>query len=105
MATTTVAPKTMRAAQISKAGSGFQMVDRDIPVPTAGEVRIKVKSRRFTVGVQKRYVVPPLSRAIQNILRFAKKVETGRMDKPGSPAFPGPPSVGSQVGSQRRAQR
>jgi len=44
MATTTVAPKAMRAAQISKAGAGFQMVDRDIPVPTAGEVRIKVQA-------------------------------------------------------------
>src|SRR6202451_2764638 len=33
---------TMKAAQIPKAGAEFQIVERDIPKPGAGEVRIKV---------------------------------------------------------------
>lgn len=32
----------MRAVQIPAAGADFEMVERDIPVPGAGEVRIKV---------------------------------------------------------------
>jgi D-arabinose 1-dehydrogenase-like Zn-dependent alcohol dehydrogenase len=41
---TTVAVATMKAAQISKAGADFQMVEREIPEPEAGQVRIKVQA-------------------------------------------------------------
>jgi D-arabinose 1-dehydrogenase-like Zn-dependent alcohol dehydrogenase len=34
--------KTMKVAQISKAGGDFEIVEREIPKPGAGEVRIKV---------------------------------------------------------------
>jgi D-arabinose 1-dehydrogenase-like Zn-dependent alcohol dehydrogenase len=34
----------MKAAQISKAGEDFEIVERDIPEPGAGQVRIKVKA-------------------------------------------------------------
>jgi D-arabinose 1-dehydrogenase-like Zn-dependent alcohol dehydrogenase len=34
----------MKAAQIPKPGAEFQIVDRDIPKPSAGEVRIKVQA-------------------------------------------------------------
>ena len=34
----------MKAAQISKAGGDFEMVQRDIPEPGAGQVRVKVES-------------------------------------------------------------
>jgi D-arabinose 1-dehydrogenase-like Zn-dependent alcohol dehydrogenase len=34
----------MKAAQISKPGAGFQVVEREIPKPGAGEVRIKVQA-------------------------------------------------------------
>src|SRR6202045_4838180 len=48
MATLRTAPKpgtaTMKAAQISKAGGDFEIVDRQIPQPDAGHVRIKVKA-------------------------------------------------------------
>jgi D-arabinose 1-dehydrogenase-like Zn-dependent alcohol dehydrogenase len=42
MATTTVGIAPMKAAQIPKAGADFQIVEREIPKPAAGEVRIKV---------------------------------------------------------------
>ena len=42
MATTMVAVKTMKAAHIPKAGAEFQIVEREIPTPRDGEVRIKV---------------------------------------------------------------
>jgi len=42
MATTAVAVGTMRVAQVSKPGAGFQIVEREIPEPGAGQVRIKV---------------------------------------------------------------
>ena len=35
---------TMKVAQITKPGSGFEVVDRDIPRPAAGQVRIKVQA-------------------------------------------------------------
>jgi D-arabinose 1-dehydrogenase-like Zn-dependent alcohol dehydrogenase len=41
-ATTRVAP--MKAAQISKPGGDFEIVEREIPNPSAGEVRIKVQA-------------------------------------------------------------
>ncbi len=44
MATATVAVATMKAAQISKPGTGFQVVERNIPKPGAGHVRIKVQA-------------------------------------------------------------
>jgi D-arabinose 1-dehydrogenase-like Zn-dependent alcohol dehydrogenase len=34
----------MKVAQISKAGAGFQIVEREIPEPGAGQVRIKVQA-------------------------------------------------------------
>jgi D-arabinose 1-dehydrogenase-like Zn-dependent alcohol dehydrogenase len=42
MATTRVAVAPMKAAQISKAGGDFEIVEREIPKPGSGEVRIKV---------------------------------------------------------------
>jgi len=44
MATTTVAVTTMKVAQISKPGSGFQIVEREIPNLGTGQVRIKVQA-------------------------------------------------------------
>jgi D-arabinose 1-dehydrogenase-like Zn-dependent alcohol dehydrogenase len=44
MATTTAAVGTMKVAQISKPGAGFQIVEREIPEPGAGQVRIKVQA-------------------------------------------------------------
>src|SRR6266853_3285384 len=41
---TTVAVATMKVAQISKPGAGFQIVEREIPEPGAGHVRIKVQA-------------------------------------------------------------
>ncbi len=35
---------TMKVAQISKPGAGFQMVERELPRPGAGQVRIKVQA-------------------------------------------------------------
>jgi len=48
MATLRVAPKpevaSMKAAQISKPGAAFEIVEREIPEPEAGQVRIKVQA-------------------------------------------------------------
>src|SRR6201997_4818706 len=44
MATTKVAIAPMKAAQIPKPGADFQIVERKIPTPGAGEVRIKVQA-------------------------------------------------------------
>ena len=44
MATTTVAIRTMKATQVSKPGGDFQVVEREIPTPSAGHVRIKVQA-------------------------------------------------------------
>ncbi len=47
MATKRVAPiavARMKAAQITKPGSGFEIVEREIPEPDAGHVRIKVQA-------------------------------------------------------------
>jgi D-arabinose 1-dehydrogenase-like Zn-dependent alcohol dehydrogenase len=44
MATTRVSIAPMKAAQIPKAGADFQIVEREIPDPSAGEVRIKVQA-------------------------------------------------------------
>src|SRR3984885_14581162 len=42
MAPTAVAIGTMKVAQVSKPGGDFQIVEREIPTPGAGQVRIKV---------------------------------------------------------------
>ena len=44
MATTKVAVTPMKVAVIPQPGADFQIVDRDIPQPGAGEVRIKVQA-------------------------------------------------------------
>ena len=44
MATTRVAIAPMKAAQIPKAGADFEIVEREIPKPGAGEVLIKVQA-------------------------------------------------------------
>jgi D-arabinose 1-dehydrogenase-like Zn-dependent alcohol dehydrogenase len=44
MATAKAAAAPMKAAQISKAGGDFEIVEREIPKPGAGEVRIKVQA-------------------------------------------------------------
>ena len=44
MATTRVAVAPMKMAQIPKAGADFQIVEREIPDPGAGHVRIKVQA-------------------------------------------------------------
>jgi D-arabinose 1-dehydrogenase-like Zn-dependent alcohol dehydrogenase len=44
MTTTTVSVTTMKVAQITKPGAGFQIVEPEIPAPDAGQVRIKVQA-------------------------------------------------------------
>src|SRR5580693_2334041 len=44
MATTKVGIAPMKAAQISKPGAAFEIVEREIPKPEAGQVRIKVQA-------------------------------------------------------------
>ncbi len=44
MAPTAVAAGTMKVAQIAKPGSGFQIVEREIPQPGFGQIRIKVQA-------------------------------------------------------------
>src|ERR1700687_5574851 len=44
MATTRTAIKPMRVAQISKAGGDFEIVEREIPTPGVGQVRIKLQA-------------------------------------------------------------
>jgi D-arabinose 1-dehydrogenase-like Zn-dependent alcohol dehydrogenase len=44
MATTTVAVATMKVAQVPRPGADFQIVEREIPRPGAGHVRIKVQA-------------------------------------------------------------
>src|ERR1035438_5143804 len=44
MATTRVAAAPMKVAQVPKGGADFQIVERDIPKPDAGYVRIKVQA-------------------------------------------------------------
>lgn len=41
---TAIAVATMKVAQIGKPGEGFQIVEREIPTPGAGQVRIKVQA-------------------------------------------------------------
>jgi D-arabinose 1-dehydrogenase-like Zn-dependent alcohol dehydrogenase len=44
MATTQVAIATMKVAQITKPGGDFQVIEREVPKPGAGQVRIKVQA-------------------------------------------------------------
>jgi D-arabinose 1-dehydrogenase-like Zn-dependent alcohol dehydrogenase len=44
MATTRFAIAPMRVAQIPKPGADFQTVEREVPNPGAGQVRIKVQA-------------------------------------------------------------
>jgi D-arabinose 1-dehydrogenase-like Zn-dependent alcohol dehydrogenase len=44
MATTKAAIAPMKAAQVPKPGADFQIVEREIPTPAAGQVRIKVQA-------------------------------------------------------------
>ena len=44
MATSKVAIAPMKAAQVPKPGADFQIVEREIPNPRAGEVRVKVQA-------------------------------------------------------------
>ena len=44
MATTKTATAPMKAAQIGKPGGDFEIVDREIPKPASGQVRIKVQA-------------------------------------------------------------
>jgi len=44
MATTRVAAATMKVAHISKPGGDFEIVEREMPTPRAGQVRIKVQA-------------------------------------------------------------
>lgn len=44
MATTTVGIATMKIAQVPKPGAPFEIVERKIPIPKTGEVRIKVQA-------------------------------------------------------------
>jgi D-arabinose 1-dehydrogenase-like Zn-dependent alcohol dehydrogenase len=44
MATTAIAVGTMKVAQVSNPGADFQIVEREIPEPGAGHVRIKVQA-------------------------------------------------------------
>src|SRR5882672_931797 len=44
MATTRVAVKPMKVAQIPKAGADFEIVEREVPSPGEGHVRIKVQA-------------------------------------------------------------
>jgi D-arabinose 1-dehydrogenase-like Zn-dependent alcohol dehydrogenase len=44
MATTTVAAATMKTAQVPGPGAEFQIVEREIPAPGPGQVRIKVQA-------------------------------------------------------------
>ena len=41
---TTIAVRTMKVAQISKPGAGFEIIEREIPEPGTGEVRIRVQA-------------------------------------------------------------
>ena len=44
MATTAIATATMKVAHVSHPGAEFQIVEREIPKPGAGQVRIKVQA-------------------------------------------------------------
>ena len=44
MTSTATAVATMKVAQIGKPGKGFEIVERELPEPSAGQVRIKVQA-------------------------------------------------------------
>ncbi len=41
---TTVAVATMKAVQVSRVGAGLEIVEREVPEPGPGEVRIRVQA-------------------------------------------------------------
>lgn len=47
MATTAIAVGTMKVAQVSNPGADFRIVEREIPEPGPGHVRIKVQAWGF----------------------------------------------------------
>ena len=46
---------TMKVAQITKPGAGFQIVEREVPEPDAGHVRIKVQPVVFATAMCSRW--------------------------------------------------
>src|SRR5437588_9996097 len=44
MATIAIAVGTMKVAQVSNPGANFEIIEREVPKPSAGEVRIKVQA-------------------------------------------------------------
>lgn len=44
MASTSIAVKTMRVAQIARPEAEFEVIERDIPSPSAAQVRIRVQA-------------------------------------------------------------
>jgi D-arabinose 1-dehydrogenase-like Zn-dependent alcohol dehydrogenase len=44
MSTTKIAMAPMKVAQIPKAGADFQIIEREIPTPGVGQVRVKVQA-------------------------------------------------------------
>ena len=54
MAATRVATATMRAAQIAKPGGEFEVVEREIPKPNAGEVLITLVASAVAMCLRKR---------------------------------------------------
>jgi len=44
MATTEIAVLTMKVAQVSSPGADFEIIEREIPEPGAGQARIKVQA-------------------------------------------------------------
>ena len=51
--------KQMKAAQVSKAGGDFGLVQRDVPEPRQGEVRIKVEAWAFVIAWPQRWSLCP----------------------------------------------
>ena len=51
MTTTDIAVTTMKVARISKPRGGFEIVEREIPTPEAGQVRIQVQAALVTEGL------------------------------------------------------
>jgi hypothetical protein len=54
MATTTVAVAAMKMAAIPKPGADFEILEREIPKPGAGYVRIKVQAWGFATVTSSR---------------------------------------------------
>ena len=87
MATLRVAPKPaaepMKVAQISKPGGDFEIVERDIPEPDAGQVRIKVQAcgvcHTATCSPRKDYGLESNSRASLGTKSSARSMRLAKM--------------------------